>query len=152
MSKFMILVFAGLLGLVGLAVAEQAAEKIDIVVYRSPTCGCCGKWIKHLKDNGFNVDDIVSEDVASVKERYGVPKELVSCHTAIVDGYVVEGHVPADDIKTLLKTRPRIAGISVPGMPMGTPGMEMGVKKDPFKVISFDKQRRFKVFNSYGNK
>jgi hypothetical protein len=128
---------------------SQAEEKIDIVVNRSPTCSCCGKWIEHLKQNNFNVKDVVSDDVQAVKNKYGITKELASCHTAIVNGYAIEGHVPADDIKTLLKKRSDVVGITVPGMPSGTPGMEMGGKKDAYQVISFDKKNQHQVFNSY---
>jgi hypothetical protein len=127
----------------------ETENTIDIVVYRSPSCNCCGKWLEHLKKNNFNVKDIITDDVQSVKNKYGVLAEMTSCHTAIIDGYVVEGHVPADDIKNLLKTKPKIVGISVPGMPKGTPGMEMGGKKDAYDVMSFDKENNYKVFNSY---
>jgi hypothetical protein len=127
----------------------QAEEKIDIVVNRSPTCSCCGKWVEHLKQNNFNVKDIVSDDVQAIKDKYGVTQELASCHTALVNGYVVEGHVPAQDIRTLLKNKPDIVGITVPGMPSGTPGMEMGSKKDAYQVISFDTKNQHQVFNSY---
>jgi hypothetical protein len=129
--------------------AESSGKPIDIVVHRSPTCTCCGKWVEHLKENHFNVEDIVTNDVQSIKDKYGVTREMASCHTAIVDGYVVEGHVPADDIKTLLKTKPKVAGIAVPGMVNGSPGMEMGNTKDPYKVMSFDRENHAKVFNSY---
>ncbi|MEQ1560062.1 MAG: DUF411 domain-containing protein [Methyloglobulus sp.] len=135
-------------GFAGVELA-QAEEKIDIVVNRSPTCSCCGKWIEHLKQNNFNVKDVVSDDVRAVKTKYGVSQELASCHTAVVNGYVVEGHVPANDIKTLLKNKPSVVGISVPGMPMGTPGMEMGGKKDVYQVVSFNKNNQTQVFNSY---
>lgn len=131
------------------AQGSKLQDKVDIVVNRSPTCSCCGKWVEHLKQNNFNVEDIVSDDVQPVKNKYGVTQELASCHTAIVNGYVVEGHVPADDIRTMLKNKPNIVGITVPGMPMGTPGMEMGGKKNPYQVISFDKKNQTQVFNSY---
>jgi hypothetical protein len=127
----------------------ETNKPIDIVVYRSPSCECCGKWLEHLKNNNFNVKDILTEDVQAVKQKYGISAAVSSCQTAIVDGYIVEGHVPANDIINLLKTRPKIVGISVPGMPMGTPGMEMGGKKDAYKVMSFDKENDYKVFNSY---
>jgi hypothetical protein len=135
----------------GFAWAEtaQAESKIDIVVNRSPTCSCCGKWIEHLKQNNFNVKDIVSDDVQALKDKYNVTQELASCHTALVNGYVVEGHVPAKDIRTLLKNKPDVVGITVPGMPSGTPGMEMGGRKDTYQVISFDKKNQHQVFNSY---
>lgn len=131
------------------AETKAKAEMIDITVHRSPSCSCCGKWVEHLKQNNFNVKDIVADDVQAIKSQYGVTKELASCHTAIVNGYAIEGHVPADDIKTLLKNKPDIVGIAVPGMPSGTPGMEMGGKKDAYQVISFDKKNQHQVFNSY---
>jgi hypothetical protein len=144
------LVFALLLS-AGFAWAEdaQVEERVDIVVYRSPTCSCCKKWVEHLKQNNFNVEDIVSDDVQAIKNKYGITREMASCHTAIVNGYVVEGHVPAYDIRTLLKNKPDVVGIAVPGMPGGTPGMEMGGKKDAYQVISFDKKNQHQVFNSY---
>ena len=142
------------IGLIACTMAARAEsietnKPIDIVVYRSPSCECCGKWLEHLKNNNFNVKDILTEDVQAVKQKYGISAAMSSCHTSIVDGYIVEGHVPANDIINLLKTKPKIVGISVPGMPMGTPGMEMGGKKDAYKVMSFDKENDYKVFNSY---
>jgi hypothetical protein len=131
------------------AESKQAEESVDIVVHRSPTCSCCGKWVEHLKQNNFSVKDIVSDDVQAIKNKYGVTQELASCHTAIVKGYVIEGHVPANDIRTLLKNKPDVVGITVPGMPSGTPGMEMGGRKDAYQVISFDKKNQSQVFNSY---
>ena len=128
---------------------KTKAEPVEIMVYRSPTCGCCSKWIAHLKENNFKVEDIVTKDVQTIKDKYGVPKAMASCHTAIVNGYVVEGHVPANDIKALLKIKPSIVGISVPGMPVGTPGMEMGNRKDAYKVVGFDKNNQYQIFNSY---
>lgn len=122
---------------------------VDMVVYRSPTCSCCEKWLAHLKQNNFVIKDIVTDDVQAIKNKYGVSPEMASCHTAIVNGYVVEGHVPVSDIKNLLKTKPAIVGIAVPGMTVGTPGMEMGDKKEPYNVMSFDRQNHTAVFNSY---
>ena len=134
-------IFAGRLAL------AEIGETKDIVVYRSPSCGCCGKWVKHLKDNNFNVIDNVIHDVDSVKRKYGVPSELDSCHTAIVGDYVIEGHVPVEDIEKLLSLKADVLGIAVPGMPVGTPGMEMGDRKDAYKVIAFDKESRKQVFS-----
>ncbi len=132
------------------AVAPVKAEPAtDITVYRSPTCSCCGKWLAHLKQNNFTVKDMPTDDMQAIKAKYGVSDEMASCHTAIVDGYVVEGHVPADDIKAMLKTKPRLAGIAVPQMPVGTPGMEMGGKKDPYNVMSFDHENHYQVFKSH---
>jgi hypothetical protein len=129
--------------------AESSNKPIDIVVHRSPTCTCCGKWLAYLKQNNFTVTDVVTDNVQAIKDKYGVTQQLASCHTAIVDGYVIEGHVPADDIKTLLTTKPKIVGIAVPGMVSGTPGMEMGDKIDPYEVVSFDRENHTQVFNRY---
>jgi hypothetical protein len=122
---------------------------MDIVVYRSPTCGCCSKWLAHLKQHDFNVIDNVTEKMQDIKDKYGVTHSLASCHTAIANGYIVEGHVPARDIKSMLKAKPDIKGLTVPGMVVGSPGMEMGVKKAPFKVIAFDKQGKTALYKSY---
>jgi len=133
--------------------AGYAADApVDIIVYRSPTCGCCGKWIDHLKQNNFNVKDNVSDDMEAIKSQYGVPKEMASCHTAVVNGYVVEGHVPAADILKLLKDKPKVTGLAVPGMVTGSPGMEMGGRVDPYDVMSFDKEKHFQIFNHYEGK
>ncbi|WP_394751758.1 DUF411 domain-containing protein [Crenothrix sp.] len=129
--------------------AENTVKPTDIVVYRSPSCSCCGKWVEHMKQNNFNVQDIVTEDVQAIKNKHGVTPELASCHTAIVDGHVIEGHVPAEDIIALLKTKPKDVGLAVPGMPVGTPGMEMGDKKDAYDVISFDSKKHTEVFKHY---
>lgn len=113
-----------------------------IVVYRGENCGCCKHWIAHLQKHGFIVEDHVSSEMTSVKKKYGVSEDLASCHTAIVDGYVIEGHVPAQDIVQLLARKPKdIAGLSVPEMPVGPPGMEDPEhgRKDAFNVISFSK-------------
>lgn len=125
------------------------AEPLEIEVYRSPSCGCCGKWIEHLKESKFVVKDYVTNDVKSIKDKYYVPDKMASCHTAIVNGYVVEGHVPASDIMKLIKGKANVLGISVPGMPVGTPGMEMGGRKDAYQVISFDKEKNYQTVSSY---
>jgi hypothetical protein len=131
--------------------AEEAVlnDPLKIEVYRSRTCGCCGKWIEHLKANQFEVIEHVVDDMDEIKQKYAVPGQMASCHTAIVDSYIIEGHVPSDDIKKLLKNKPPVRGISVPGMPVGTPGMEMGSRKDAFQVISFDKDGQYRVFSHY---
>jgi hypothetical protein len=138
--------------LISLSASVQAEELIEIEVYRSPNCGCCSKWLGHLKANQFLVKDIVTNDVQAIKDKYGVSSTVSSCHTALVNGYVIEGHVPAADIKKLLKIKPAVTGISVAGMPAGTPGMEMGNKKDAYDVISFDKENNYQVFSSYDGK
>lgn len=124
----------------------SAAE--TITVYKSPTCGCCTKWADHLKSNGFEVKTINTNDMYSVKENAGIPHGYGSCHTAMVDGYIIEGHVPASDIKRLLKERPDIVGLTVPGMPMGSPGME-GPRKDSYSVLTFDKSGKTTVFSQH---
>lgn len=132
--------------------AAVVTEQIKIEVYRSPTCSCCGKWVEHLKENNFQVKDSVIDDVQAIKDKYGVSKEMASCHTAVVNGYVIEGHVPANDIRKLLKLKPHVVGIAVPAMPSGTPGMEMGGKKDTYNVMSFDKDKKYQIFTHYEGK
>lgn len=122
---------------------------VDITVNRSPNCQCCHKWIEHLQANGFNVIDAISHNLEAVPARANVPNELRSCHTAVVGDYLIEGHVPANDIKKLLQQKPSITGLTVPQMPVGTPGMEMGPRKDNFAVISFDKAGQYRLFNRY---
>lgn len=122
-----------------------------ITVYQSPTCNCCGKWVQHLEDEGFTVESEMRQDMGSVKQQAGVPRQLGSCHTAIVDDYVIEGHVPADDIKQLLHNAPEgIQGLTVPGMPVGSPGMEQGNRLDPYDVLAFTSDGATRVVASYG--
>lgn len=109
----------------------------EVTVYRTPECGCCGKWAEHLEQAGFDVTLRSMQTVAPLKAQLGVPRELQSCHTAEVEGYVIEGHVPAVDIRRLLQERPSARGLAVPGMPIGAPGMEMGSRKDAYEVILF---------------
>lgn len=139
----------GLLAICGLVQAENVPPH-EITVYRSPSCGCCGKWLEHLRTNHFNVIDKMLEDVQSIKKQVGVSPELASCHTAIISGKVVEGHVPANDIVKLLTLKSDIVGITVPGMPIGTPGMEMGPRKEAYQVLSFDNNKHTQVFSEYG--
>ena len=115
----------------------QAVLANELTVYRSPTCGCCGKWIEHAKATGFTVKDEVTEDMAAIKAQYGVPQNLTSCHTTVVGDYVIEGHIPVEDVQRLLVEQPDIAGIAVPGMPIGSPGMESGDYVEPYTVFSF---------------
>lgn len=118
----------------------------EVVVYKSPTCGCCKEWVKHMQANGFSVTSHNVDDIVRYKTANGVPLTLGSCHTAKVDGYVIEGHVPASDIKRLLKERPPVIGLAVPGMPSGSPGMEQGGHKDRYDVLTFDKQGNTAVY------
>ena len=130
--------------------AATASVPLEVTVYRDPFCSCCEGWIDYLTNQGFQPTSVKTSTIDTLKQQYGVPDDLASCHTAIIDGYVVEGHVPSDDIKRLLAQKPsNIRGIAVPGMPVGTPGMEMGDKKDSYAVVSFDKKGQTKVFKQY---
>ncbi|MDD0977080.1 DUF411 domain-containing protein [Pseudomonas fontis] len=135
-----------LLGLLALSNLAQAAQTID--VYRDPNCGCCKAWISHLRDNGFTVNDHVEPNMSAVKQRLGVAPRLASCHTGVIDGKFVEGHVPAEQIQVLAK-RPDLRGLAVPGMPMGSPGMEMGDDKDAFQVIGLTQAGTDEVVAEY---
>lgn len=129
-----------------------AAPAVDgdpaITVYKTPTCGCCGNWVEHLRENGFAVDVVEMRDLMSVKREQGVPPRLVSCHTAVVDGYVIEGHVPADAIRRFLGEPPAgAAGLAVPGMPIGSPGME-GPSPQAYDIIAFGHDGATSIFES----
>ena len=125
-----------------LALADDPA----VTVYKSPTCGCCSKWVDHMRAAGLRVTTQDVEDVTPIKDRHGVPEAHRSCHTALVAGFVVEGHVPADVVREMLKTKPAIIGIAVGGMPAGSPGMEMGARRDPYEVVAFAKGGKTSVF------
>lgn len=128
-----------------------AAKPVMMAVYKTPTCGCCAKWVEHMKQNGFTVHVTDMNDLSSVKTRHGVPAKAQSCHTAVVNGYVVEGHVPAADVKRMLKERPAIAGLALPGMPSGSPGMEQpGIQSPGYEVLSFNKAGATRVFSKHG--
>ncbi len=136
---------AGLVALMaGCGPAENNAVA-EVTVYKSPTCGCCKKWERHLRDNGFKVTTHDVGDLRPIKAKYGVRPALAACHTALVNGYVVEGHVPADVIKRLLVEKPRVAGITVPGMPAGSPGME-GPRKERYRVLTFGGESGTQVY------
>jgi hypothetical protein len=117
---------------VSLPLSAAANEVVD--VYKSPYCGCCGKWVDHLKSAGFEVRTHEVNDVPGTRQRLGMPDRLGSCHTATVAGYVVEGHVPATDIRRLIKERPTVLGLAVPSMPPGSPGME-GARRVPYDTL-----------------
>lgn len=135
---------AAILGVLG-SLATQQSIAADLVVYKSPTCGCCNKWVKHMEDAGFSVNVENLRDLTSIKRELGVPGRMQSCHTAKVGDYIVEGHVPADLVKRMLDEKPDIKGLAVPGMPMGSPGME-GPRKDPYNVIAIGNDGRLQVF------
>jgi len=126
--------------------AMTAAPVIE--VFKTESCGCCSAWVEHLKANGFVTRVVNVDNPSDYRERSGIPNELGSCHTGLVQGYAIEGHVPASDIKRLLATKPKARGLAVPGMPLGSPGME-GPRKDPFDVLLVDAKGRSSVFKHY---
>ncbi|NNG15541.1 MAG: DUF411 domain-containing protein [Gemmatimonadales bacterium] len=131
-------------------VQRPAPSGPAIMVYKTATCGCCSKWIEHLKDHGFTVtaEDVTQKELILLKRDAGVPQELGSCHTAIVDGYAIEGHVPADVILGFLEEHPKAVGLAVPGMPLGSPGMPSDVK-EPYDVLQFNASGETKVYTSH---
>ena len=127
--------------------ALRPATAAEITVYKSPSCGCCGKWIEHMKAAGFTVRVENVPDVAPIKHRHAIPKELWSCHTSRIGDYAIEGHVPSDVIRQLVRERKAVAGIAVPGMPQGAPGMEQGsLRKDPYEVLAFTAEGRVETY------
>ncbi len=132
----------------GFSFANQEVQAEEIMVYKSPTCGCCKKWVKHLRKEGFKVKTKDYRDMKPIKKKFGVQPEFQSCHTAKVGKYFIEGHVSASDIKKLLKEKPDIKGLTAPGMPMGSPGME-GHRKDKYNVLAIDKNDNATVYTRY---
>ena len=141
----------GILSLVIAAGRRGLAQSGPAVqVYKDPTCGCCALWVEHLRKAGFTATVTDVEDMTALKTKHGVPPRARSCHTAVTGDYVIEGHVPAADVQRLLKERPSVVGIGVPGMPIGSPGMEVaGVKPQPYDVLAFDKAGQTTVFASH---
>lgn len=133
------------------AIPADRTEPIPIKVYASPTCGCCGNWVEHIEENGFDVDLEHRQDMAAVKETLGLPAEYASCHTAVVNDYVVEGHLPAEDLRRFLEEAPEARGLAVPGMPVGSPGMEVpGGEVDEYEVVVFTSEGSGEVFARHG--
>ena len=134
------------------AVAAQSSKSAPTMeVFKSPTCGCCSKWVDHVREGGFTVKvtEMSDEALAALKDKHGIPRTAQSCHTGLVDGYVVEGHVPVAEVHRLLKERPAVAGVAVGGMPIGSPGMEVpGQRPQTYNVVTFDKQGAVKVFST----
>ena len=153
------LLFSGILIVNTFNAQESTAknkENIDIpkvLSYRSASCGCCKKWVNHLQDNGLKVVDNIVEDVSVIKNQYQIPNNLRSCHSAQIDNYTIEGHVPIESINKLFREKPNIKGIAVPGMPLGSPGMEMHSHEshshdyENYKVVSFSKTGKTKIFD-----
>jgi len=123
----------------------------EMVVYKTPTCACCDDWVDHVREAGFEVSahDITHAELNDKKVEGGLGPGMASCHTAFIDGYTIEGHVPATEIKRLLELRPDVAGLTVPGMPIGSPGMEMGDRVDDYDVLSFTRNGNTEVFATY---
>ena len=122
----------------------------NVLNHKSPYCGCCTDWTVHMQEAGFTVTEKLHDNMNAVKQKLGVTPELASCHTAEIDGYVFEGHIPADDIKAFLENPPRNAvGLAVPGMPMGSPGMEYGVQKDEYSVYAFNEKGQVFEYRHY---
>ena len=148
------MLFANTINVHRISAATQ--ENIDIpkvVSYRSASCGCCKKWINHLRDNGLEVVDNIVEDVSVIKNQFQIPINLRSCHSAQIANYTIEGHVPIESINKLFREKPNITGIAVPGMPLGSPGMEIHSHDSHFhdyenyKVVSFSKTGKTKIFD-----
>jgi len=138
-----------ILGVIALTIpaAAQGPVATPITVYKTPTCGCCAKWVDHMRANGFapKVEDL--PNLTAVKTSAGIPPQLQSCHTSMVQGYAIEGHVPADVVRQLLKEKPKVVGIAVPGMPMGSPGME-GPYSEKYNIIAFEQNGSQRVYAS----
>lgn len=143
------LLLAGL-ALPFVATHSMAATAV-IEVYKSATCGCCGAWIDHLQASGFSASarNLEQDALYELKARVGLTPDLASCHTALVEGYFIEGHVPASDITRLLAEKPKALGLTVPGMPIGSPGMEMGDEREPFETLIVFEDGRTEVFASH---
>jgi hypothetical protein len=132
------------------ALPAFAAEPAKVVqVFKSPRCACCGSWVAHMRSAGFDVKVAEVRSAAVERQRLGMPDRFSSCHTVTVDGYVLEGHVPADEVKRLIAARPKAIGLAVPRMPLGSPGMETGARKEPYRVLLIDNGGQANVYASY---
>ncbi len=120
-----------------------------VVVWKSPTCGCCTKWVEHMEANGFKIS-VRDQGNAAARKNAGIPLALGSCHTALVGGYAIEGHVPAADVRRLLKDKPDAIGLAVPGMPVGSPGMEQGGRRDRYDVLLVTRDGKARIFSTHG--
>ena len=151
MKKTTLAIAAAILAVAASIALQAQATRSTVQVYKDPSCGCCEKWVDHLKAAGFTTKTSEVPDINAVKDANRVPQKARSCHTATVDGYVLEGHVPAADLQRLLKEKPAgVIGLAVPGMPVGSPGMEVGTRVQPYDVLAFDKNGNTQVFASHG--
>ncbi len=154
MNPRLALRFAGLAAIASLSTAlafapeprQEKSAQPQVTVFKDPNCGCCKLWVDHLRKHAFTVTTKDTSDLAPIKTSARVPAAHRSCHTAFVNGYVIEGHVPADDIKRLLAEKPKVAGLAVGGMPIGSPGMEVGNRKDAYEVVAFNRDGTTRVF------
>jgi hypothetical protein len=149
-QRRMLLLGAVILGSSALP-AVAAPQSVAVQVWKDPNCGCCKDWIAHLQQNGFTAR-VIDQGNNAMRSRLGMPQKYGSCHTALVQGYVIEGHVPAADIRRLLKEKPRALGLAVSGMPIGSPGMDgpaYGGQRDPYQVLLIQKDGSVEIFNSY---
>src|SRR5262245_2420244 len=142
------IIFTGLCAAALLLCLQVFAAGPSVTVYKDAFCSCCNLWVKHLEANGFVVKVLEVENMDQYKRTHGVPANLKSCHTAVVEGYTIEGHVPAEEIQRLLKERPKAKGLAVPGMPLGSPGME-GARSDKYSVLLFTADGRTSVYQEY---
>lgn len=131
------------------AAEEASATALTMVMHHDPNCGCCSDWADYMREQGFELDIRLSDDIVQKRRDLGVPDRFASCHTAEIDGYLVEGHVPADAVLRLLEERPDALGISAPGMPWGSPGMEVGERVDTYPVVLFDADGNYALYARY---
>jgi len=144
------LLFAAMAAVALMVSPVDQALASEVIMFKSPSCGCCTDWAVHMRQAGFTVIEHKKDNMNAIKSRLGVPEKLASCHTAFIDGYVIEGHVPADDIKQMLKEKPQITGLAAPGMPMKSPGMQKpGLPPKAYDVLSFDKNGNVQVYKQY---
>ncbi|RXJ73877.1 copper amine oxidase [Veronia nyctiphanis] len=133
-----------------LSILSSSAIAASGIVYKSASCGCCEEWVNHMKDNGFDLKVENIDNLHPIKKKLGITPRLASCHTAVIDDYIFEGHIPASDIHSFLASKPNnVDGLAVPGMPLGSPGMEYGNKKQKYRVMSFSKDGKTEVFNEH---
>ena len=140
---------AALVALAALPAWAATAPAPKVVVYKTPTCGCCGAWVTHMRSAGFAVDAIDVKDAGVERKRLGMPEQFGSCHTASVGGYVIEGHVPANEVKRLLASKPKALGLAVPGMPLSSPGMDVPGRKDPYQVLLINPSGQSSIYANY---
>ena len=132
--------------------SQTQDSRPTVEVWKSPTCHCCSKWVEYLRGEGFNVVAHNETAMTPLKTKMGVPQELASCHTGVVDGYVLEGHVPAESIRRLLTEKPAARGLAVPGMPIGSPGMEQGDRRDAYEAVLFSAGGTTQIFAEHGER